>query len=298
MASLGRNQVFAVRGTVDHPTVLLLGTLTNRRGHVVASAYLTAEFPNPENPGFCMVTPHESAAAMVAAVGYTGTASNPGAVAGIDALQPLIAHAVRSAGSEMSAVFAAAEDAVTRRVEEWSRRAADWTHEAEALIQRAELRQRRVSVEEEQAIAARMTPERQLVRPSAGRRPAGPSSAPGQGRTRSWLRATPSSSARTGSASTTSPLTRSPQSFQAKVLEQRKAWDEADEGVSTIRSRFIAARGRLEAIAGRPAGRRRDGDSSARAVRRPARGPRLPQRRVLAEDGRPGHPRVGARHHR
>jgi superfamily II DNA or RNA helicase len=165
MASLGRNQVFAVRGAVDHPTVLLLGTLTNRRGHVVASSYLTAEFPNPNNPGFCVVTPHESAAAMVAAVGHTGTASNPGAVAGADGLQPLIAHAVRSAGSEMSAVFAAAEEAVTRRVEEWSRRATDWTHEAEALIQRAELRQRRVSVEEERAIAARMTPERQLVRP-------------------------------------------------------------------------------------------------------------------------------------
>ena len=165
MASLGRNQVFAVRGAVDHPTVLLLGTLTNRRGHVVASSYLTAEFPNPNNPGFCVVTPHESAAAMAAAAGYTGTASNPGAVAGADALQPLIAHAVRSASSEMSAVFAAAEDAVMRRVEEWSRRAIDWTHEAEALIQRAELRQRRVSIEEEQAIAARMTPERQLVRP-------------------------------------------------------------------------------------------------------------------------------------
>ena len=37
------------------------------------------------------------------------------------------------------------------------------------------------------------------------------------------------------------------QSFQAKVLEQRKAWDEAGEGVSTIRSRFTAVRGRLEA---------------------------------------------------
>ena len=37
------------------------------------------------------------------------------------------------------------------------------------------------------------------------------------------------------------------QSFQAKILERRKAWDEADEGVPTIRSRFISARGRLEA---------------------------------------------------
>ena len=113
MASLGRNQVFAVRGNVDSPTVLLLGTLTNRRGQVVASSYLTAEFPNPANPAFCIVTPHESATAMAAEVGYAEPASNPGAVAGIDALQPLIAHAVRAAGTEMSAVFGAAQESIT-----------------------------------------------------------------------------------------------------------------------------------------------------------------------------------------
>lgn len=165
MASLGRNQVFAARGDVEHPTILLLGTLTNRRGQVVASSYLTAEFPNPDNPAFCMVTPHESATAMTAAVGYTESLSNPGAVAGADTLRPLIAHAVRSAAAEMAAVFAAAQDAITGRVEEWSRRVTDWTEEAAALIQRSELRQRRVSVEEEKSIAARMVPERQLVRP-------------------------------------------------------------------------------------------------------------------------------------
>ena len=165
MASLGRNQVFAVRGDVEHPTIALLGTLTNRRGQVVASSYLTAEFPNPANPGFCIVTPHESATAMAASVGYAETASNPGAVAGADALRPLIAHAVRSAAAEMSAVFAAAQDAITGRVQEWSRRVTDWTVAADTLAQRPDLRQRRVSVAEEQAIADRMVPERQLVRP-------------------------------------------------------------------------------------------------------------------------------------
>jgi ERCC4-related helicase len=189
MASLGRNQVFAVRGTVDHPTFLLLGTLTNRRGHVVASAFLTAEFPNPGNPSFCIVTAHESAATMAAAVGFNGTASNPGPVARAEALQPLIAPAVRSAASEMSALFAAAREAVTLRVKEWSRRTADWTHEADALVQRRELRQRRVSIEDEQAIAARMFPERQLVRPllavvPPGHPAAGPQAGPAGSPTR------------------------------------------------------------------------------------------------------------------
>jgi superfamily II DNA or RNA helicase len=165
MATLGRNQVFAVRGAVDNPTVLLLGTLTNQRGQIVASSYLTAEFPNPAKPGFCLIATYESATEMAEAIGYAATASNPGPVAGIDALQPLIANAVSSVRSEMTAVFAAAQDAITERVTEWSRRVTDWTVEADTLFQRSDLRQRRVSVAEEQKIAARMVPERQLVRP-------------------------------------------------------------------------------------------------------------------------------------
>ena len=165
MASLGRNQVFAARGDVDHPTVLLLGTLTNRRGQVVASSYLTAEFPNPANLRFCIVTPHESATAMTDSVGYAGQASNPGAVADVRALQPLVTQAAQSAAAEMAATFAAAQDNITNQVAEWSQRVTDWTVEADALVQRSELRQRRVSVEVEQSIAARMVPERQLIRP-------------------------------------------------------------------------------------------------------------------------------------
>jgi superfamily II DNA or RNA helicase len=165
MASLGRNQVFAVRGAVENPTILLLGTLTNQRGQIVASSYLTAEFPNPANPGFCLVTTYGSATELAEAVGYAATTSNPGPVGDLDVLQPLIANAVSRAAAEMTAVFAAAQDAITERVKEWSRRVTDWTQEADALIQRSELRQRRVSIEEEQKIAARMVPERQLVRP-------------------------------------------------------------------------------------------------------------------------------------
>jgi hypothetical protein len=102
---------------------------------------------------------------MVAEVGFTSAASNPGPVAEADRLEPLIVHAVRAAGSEMSAVFAAAQESVMLRVKEWSRRAADWATEADALIQRADLKQRRLTVDEESAMAARMSPQRQLVRP-------------------------------------------------------------------------------------------------------------------------------------
>jgi hypothetical protein len=101
---------------------------------------------------------------MAAEVGYAEPASNPGPV-GIDVLQPLIAHAVRAARTDMSAVFGATQESITDRVQEWSRRAVHWAEEADVLIQRKDLIQRRVSVQREKEIADRMVPERQLVRP-------------------------------------------------------------------------------------------------------------------------------------
>ncbi len=165
LASLGRNQVFAVRGTVDHPTVLLAGTLTNKRGHVVSSSFLSVEFPNPANPSFAPITPYESGQEMVQAVGLDAAPANPGAPAHAEALQPLVAHAVAAARTEMAQVFAASAAAATERVEAWSRRAEQWEDEADTLIQRRELKARRVSVEEEARLAAAMAPDRQLVRP-------------------------------------------------------------------------------------------------------------------------------------
>jgi len=165
LASLARNQVFAVRGTVDVPTVVLMGTLTNRRGQVVASAFLSAEFPNPANPQFCIVSAHESASDLMDAVGLSGVSSNPGPVAGVEALQPLISRAVDAARDEMALTFQASEQAVRARVQDWSQRVAQWSKEADALVQRSTIKQQRVSVQEEQALAAAMAPDRQLVRP-------------------------------------------------------------------------------------------------------------------------------------
>lgn len=165
LAGLGRNQIFAARGTVDTPTVLLLGTLTNRRGQVVASAYLAVEFPNPENPRFCLVQPYESAASLVQSVGLSAKVANPGGAAGIRALQPLVSSAVSTVQEEMAILFEAAHEATQQRVDAWSERATAWEDEAGELQQRALLKQRRVGVHEERALAEQMAPDRQLVRP-------------------------------------------------------------------------------------------------------------------------------------
>ena len=45
LTALGRNQVFVIRGDVDAPTVLLMGTLTNKRGQLISRVFSTAVFP-------------------------------------------------------------------------------------------------------------------------------------------------------------------------------------------------------------------------------------------------------------
>ncbi|CAM3470325.1 helicase-related protein [Occultella aeris] len=165
LAHLNRNEVFAVRGDVDSPTVLLLGTLTNRRGQVVSTSWLTAEFPALEDPDFTLVSPYASAHEALQALGWGTTRANPGAVGDLDRLQRLIPVAVRHARAQMREVFAAAGADVARRVEQWVRRLDAWDTEADALLQRRELRQRRVSVQQEREIVTAMNPDRQLVRP-------------------------------------------------------------------------------------------------------------------------------------
>jgi superfamily II DNA or RNA helicase len=172
LGQLGRNQVFAVRGTVDHPTVLMLGTLANRRGQVVASCAVSVEFPEPCQPGFAFVTPHESIAAMVSGAGLTGDCSNPGPVAD-DGLSRFVPVAVAKARTAMEGVFAVNAERATKRVHEWNLRVAAWQEAADQAPRRTSVNggtatgvaDSRRSVSEERELVQRMAPDRQLVRP-------------------------------------------------------------------------------------------------------------------------------------
>lgn len=165
LAKLGRNDVFVVRGEVDYPSVLLIGTLTNRRGHVVAASFLTAAIPDATDPSFVFVEPHANARDALEHLGLLGAQANPGPVEGLDALQALIRPAVRHADAMVAELAQASAAEVEANVDRWSQRARQWEDEAEALVQRGDLRQRRITVEEEQTIAESMKPNRRLVRP-------------------------------------------------------------------------------------------------------------------------------------
>ena len=165
LAMLGRNEVYVVRGRVDVPTVLLCGTLTDKRGQVVTVSWVGVGFPNPVNPAMALPTPYESSAQMLRAAGVTEQMSNPGPVAGVEGLRVLVAPAVRAAEEQMRLAMDRARASVAERIENWSARTVHWQDEADALITSESLRRHRAGVAERQRLVEQMAPERRLVRP-------------------------------------------------------------------------------------------------------------------------------------
>lgn len=164
LASMSRSEVLAVRGDVENPQVLLMGTLMNRRGQVVSKAFIAVEFPNPENPDFCMAEPILDLGDHLKESGVNSISTNPGPV-DLEGLQSMIPKAVENAKQTMQLTFHAAEQAAHRRLEAWKDRAQGWTQMSFDIIQKEEVKKMRDRVTEEQRIAESLAPAQRLVRP-------------------------------------------------------------------------------------------------------------------------------------
>lgn len=165
LARLGRNEVFAVRGPVEATTVLLQGTLTNRRGQVVAASWLTVEFPTGRPDGLALVAAHDAAADALAAVGVGAGRANPGPVPDAGGLQPYVRAAIERATPQMDDHFEVAAQDVRRRVEEWTTRLDEWDADAREYVQTRLMKERRLPVQEERELVESMLPDRGLLRP-------------------------------------------------------------------------------------------------------------------------------------
>ena len=162
LASMARQEVPAVRGKVDSPTVLVMGTLMNRRGQVVTRAFSTVEFPVPD---LATAEAIEDPYTWLEEIGLTAGATNPGPVAGADELSHLIPRAVKATSGSLEAVFAQASAEADRRVTAWRERSHEWEHQAEELISSARLANLSRRVREEAELAEQLRPEQRLVRP-------------------------------------------------------------------------------------------------------------------------------------
>jgi superfamily II DNA or RNA helicase len=165
LAQLGRNQVFAVHGPVDEVAVLLHGTLSNRRGQVVASSFLLTRFVGGAPSQLALSEPHPSLRSALEALGIATKHVNSGAPVNLEELTKYVAPAVHKARETLSAVVDAAERATRSRVEAWADRVSKWDREADALVQRSGIRERRSLVVGEKEIAESLLPDQRMVRP-------------------------------------------------------------------------------------------------------------------------------------
>ena len=178
LAKLGRSSVFAVRGDVDSPTVLLLGTLTNQAGRTVSMVCVSNAFPyldlaaaqselDAGRPveAVPIGQVHDSPTAMFEAVGISRQLRNSGPVTQTSLLEALIPPAVDTAKDHMRLTLDAAEEQATARVEAWAERANAWDDEAGRLIQNRHLREQRITVAQERELRKQHRPAHTLVRP-------------------------------------------------------------------------------------------------------------------------------------
>ena len=178
LAKLGRSSVFAVRGDVDSPTVLLLGTLTNQAGRTVSMVCVSTAFPYLDlaaaqselDAGRPVEAQpigqvHDSPTAMFEAVGISRELRNSGPVTQTSLLEALIPPAVDTARDHMRLTLDAAEEQAKARVDAWAEHANAWDDEAGRLIQNRHLREQRITVAQERELRKQHRPAHTLVRP-------------------------------------------------------------------------------------------------------------------------------------
>ena len=169
LSALGRNQIFVIRGDVDAPTVLLMGTLMNRRGQLISRVFSTAEFPNPNNRAFAVVETRANLDFLTTDTGLRPGSANPGPIAHAAKYRELVPIAVDEATTAMQMVLDAQESAATERLNRWRQRAIRWHAGADQLElfggQRKKVDTLSRRIAEEQRLAESLAPTQQLVRP-------------------------------------------------------------------------------------------------------------------------------------
>ncbi|MCP1388312.1 SNF2-related protein [Corynebacterium sp. TA-R-1] len=158
LAALSAGQITAIEGDVPMPTVLLMATLTNKRGQVVSRAFVTVA-------GGMLPQTIEDPIAWLRGVGLTEQAINPGTLTLPENTQELIAQSVQAASNQLQPMMAAARSHAQERIGHWSARAQDW-EDAKAGVQTTVRVGRSANlIEQEKSLITSLEPDRELIRP-------------------------------------------------------------------------------------------------------------------------------------
>ncbi|GAA1180151.1 RNA polymerase-associated protein RapA [Corynebacterium glaucum] len=158
LASLSAGQITAIEGDVPMPTVLLMATLTNKRGQVVSRAFVTVA-------GGMLPQTIEDPIAWLRGIGLTEQAINPGTLTLPEDTSELIAQSVQAASNQLQPMMAAARNHAHERIGHWSTRAQDW-EDAKAGVQTTVRVGRSANlIEQEKSLISSLEPDRELIRP-------------------------------------------------------------------------------------------------------------------------------------
>ncbi|GAA3511528.1 helicase-related protein [Corynebacterium pilbarense] len=158
LASLSSGQITAIAGEVDMPTVLLMATLTNKRGQVVSRAFVTVA-------GGMLPKTIEDPVAWLRSVGLTENAINPETLTLPDNAQELVASSVEVAGNQLQPMMAAARNHASQRIKYWIDRADRWQHTKDGSQTTVRAGRSANLIAEERALIASLEPDRELIRP-------------------------------------------------------------------------------------------------------------------------------------
>lgn len=158
LASLSSGQITAIAGDVEMPTVLLMATLTNKRGQVVSRAFVTVA-------GGMLPKTIEDPVAWLRGIGLTENAINPETLTLPDNAQELVASSVDVASNQLQPMMAAARNHATSRIEYWTQRAHEWEQAKSGVQTTARVGRSAGLIAEERALIASLEPDRELIRP-------------------------------------------------------------------------------------------------------------------------------------
>lgn len=167
LATLGRGEVFAVRGSGEKTAVLMLATLHSGSGQTVSAVWSTVEFADVSSPVAPKALSHTTPGDMLRYVGLESALTNAGAPTDLASIEKLIPVAVEAASQQLSLVMNIATTEAQRRVAQWQQRSQLWIQDSLDVAQGAGLRERSKSVRDEEFVAKSRLPEQSFVRPLA-----------------------------------------------------------------------------------------------------------------------------------
>ncbi|MGO3077213.1 DEAD/DEAH box helicase [Corynebacterium casei] len=158
LSTMPRSVIPAVVGQVAEPTVLLMSTLSNKRGQIISRSFVASTGPLDAE---VLQDPR----AWLKSIGINENAVNSGNAALPEDTDSLIQTAVQSARGALRPPMMAARRTAETRIEQWTNRASAWNANREGSAPSIKTKRAAKLIEEQTKLSSALSPDRDLIRP-------------------------------------------------------------------------------------------------------------------------------------